>query len=1056
MSRARWTHHSVGFFFLRTPLLPHDTYLELSDGLGNEPVSDEARVAARLRGAVDSGVVREALYVASPSLAAAVDRWRAGQLTEQAAQKIIRAVYRYLARMSVRATPFGLCAGVSVGTIGPTTALELAPAEHYRRHTTLDCGYLYELCHWLDADPVYRAIATFTPNNALYRTPRSIRYAETQVDRDTLTMGHQLVAVERDPVVELVLDSARTGATVATLARRVADACDVTEDEARDFVEGLIDDQLLVSSLGVPVTGPDPLEAIVESLCDHPDPSITDTLADVRRRLQAFDEAPLGRSSVAYDAMRDTLARLPADVEPSAMLHVDLWKPLASGTLGTTVVEDVQATIATLLEVAPPRPRSVLDDVRDAFSAHFGEAWVPLTDASDPDLGLMVFDRRIAMEATPVLDGITFDEPLPADAVESDVLTRREQVLLDVVHEAARRGEREVVLDEPVLAQLRNDRSAPLPSAFAAWFQVASPPDEPDEVLFYAAVGPPATRLLGRFANGDAQCGQWVKDLAELEAEREPDAVLAEVVHLPEGRVGNVVCRPVLRSHEIPYMGRSGAPADRQLAMEDLWIRVRDGRFQLFSETLGKEVLPRLSCAHNTAMNTVPIYRFLAQLQHQDCTSWLCWSWGPLVHLEHLPRVRIGNVVVSRETWRLSGSRLQALQRPDPAARRRHVNELRKTLGLPRHVILSEGDNQLPLDLDNPVCVEVMARLTKNLDRARLFEAWPTPGSAGVVGPEGRYTNEIIVPFVTASAVRRSPIVELPQRRAEPPLWTPGATVLCSRLKMVSSVVDRFVGEHLSVVCDAVLAAGGCQDWWFTAGPHDDGWAVDVHFSGDPAGLAASLPTVAAQWGPACAEGWIRTWSVVTHRPALDQVGGATAHPAVQSLMAADSRAAVDLLAAVADQDETVRWIVAVQSVYAQLEDLVDHDDARITLLTRLRNERVQQLPVGARIERELSAACRAHGSLSSILERPPEQGVLAVTAQRLAERSTALVSARDTLRGTGALPCTWPALWRHLTVQTARRVLRPAVTAHELMVYDVLRRHYRSRAARARLAGQP
>jgi hypothetical protein len=81
-----------------------------------------------------------------------------------------------------------------------------------------------------------------------------------------------------------------------------------------------------------------------------------------------------------------------------------------------------------------------------------------------------------------------------------------------------------------------------------------------------------------------------------------------------------VIARPVLRRHELAYLGRSGAPRDRQLSLSDLLVSVQGERIVLRSKSLGREVVPRLTTAHNTEMRTVGAYRFLAALQVQGIT----------------------------------------------------------------------------------------------------------------------------------------------------------------------------------------------------------------------------------------------------------------------------------------------------------------------------------------------------------------------------------------------------------------------------------------------------
>src|SRR5437868_5765434 len=110
-----------GFFAFRTPLLPFDELLAWSDGLQAASVldvpgrledalaADRARLHQRLRTVFARPEAREALFIASPQLEERVDLWLHEPESEQG-QKIERALVRYFARMTGRATPFGLFA----------------------------------------------------------------------------------------------------------------------------------------------------------------------------------------------------------------------------------------------------------------------------------------------------------------------------------------------------------------------------------------------------------------------------------------------------------------------------------------------------------------------------------------------------------------------------------------------------------------------------------------------------------------------------------------------------------------------------------------------------------------------------------------------------------------------------------------------------------------------------------------------------------------------------------------------------------------------------------
>src|SRR5262249_21840790 len=127
--------------------------------------------------------------------------------------------------------------------------------------------------------------------------------------------------------------------------------------------------------------------------------------------------------------------------------------------------------------------------------------------------------------------------------------------------------------------------------------------------------GPSGARLLARFCHTDPALRDRVEALLRDEEALRPDAVFAEVVHVPEHeRTGNILSRPVLRGYEIAFHGHSGAPRTRQLPLSDLLVSVAGGEVRLRSARLGRRVIPRLSSAHNFGVQGHDVYRFLCEL----------------------------------------------------------------------------------------------------------------------------------------------------------------------------------------------------------------------------------------------------------------------------------------------------------------------------------------------------------------------------------------------------------------------------------------------------------
>src|SRR5262249_24082611 len=146
----------------------------------------------------------------------------------------------------------------------------------------------------------------------------------------------------------------------------------------------------------------------------------------------------------------------------------------------------------------------------------------------------------------------------------------------------------------------------------------------------------------------------------------------------------------------------------------------------LRSARLGRRVIPRLTNAHNFSTSQ-GVYRFLCALQSHGAAGMLSWSWGPLGEAPFLPRVVCGRLVLSRARWQLTRDELKPLGEARAAQRFRAVHRWRQARRLPRWVGLVEGDNELPLDLDNALAVETFVELVKGQERATLVELFPGP-----------------------------------------------------------------------------------------------------------------------------------------------------------------------------------------------------------------------------------------------------------------------------------------------------------------------------------------
>jgi len=390
-----------------------------------------------------------------------------------------------------------------------------------------------------------------------------------------------------------------------------------------------------------------------------------------------------------------------------------------------------------------------LTQFRDAFNERYETKEIPLLQAMDTESGIGYRQTRHTGDIAPLVDDLGL--PSVGEAVQDIKWNRTASMLFKKYRDALRENLYEVeITDKDIEGYEANWDD--LPDTISAMVKIVSDKTEANpqvRILLSGSGGSSAGNLLGRFCHGDEATDRFVREITGTEKEMNPNAVLAEILHLPESRVGNVLIRPVLREYEIPYLAKAAVPEEYQLKLDDLTVSVRMGRIVLRSKRLNKEIIPHLTNAHNYSYNALPVYHFLADLQTQNMRGGVGFSWGPLSNeYEFLPRVIYKNIIFNPATWNLRTDDLKPLYTiKDDKELHEKFKAWREKLRIPRHVLEVEGDNKLYMDLDNTLCIRTLFSMIKNRNGFQV-EEFLSDGENGIVkGPEGVYTNEFVFAF---------------------------------------------------------------------------------------------------------------------------------------------------------------------------------------------------------------------------------------------------------------------------------------------------------------------
>lgn len=896
------TCQTADFFVLRSPGLPLDS-------LHPEGPSQREALRRLLRDLIRRDAVREAVALASPDLASRLGAWLEGTLEATAARGVERALLKYLSRMSHRATPFGLFAGVSMGAWGPANQLSVGPWTACRKAVRLDWGVLETLVDHLEGDPELRPKLSYRPNTSLSASGGWYRYLEHR-DQPGTGRTYHLEAAEATPHLDLALRQAQAGARLEDLATSLAHRLEVEPAAARSFLDQIAQAQVLCGDLHPPLTSPDPLGHVIAALrADPVTAPRAEPLAALGRALETYQEAPIGSHSDGHPGLAAPLAALGVPADTRDVLQVDLFRPATALTLSPAVRRALEEGAETLRRLTPRRLEGPLDRFRAAFMERYGTRWLPLLEVLDEESG-------IGFDGAPPLEGALLEDlPFPM-ATPPQPLSQRDRFLLAQLPRW--QGTQAWELEDADVEALSEPDPRPFPASFAALASLAAANsaalDQGDFQFWMEQYsGPTAARWLGRFASGDPELKTSLQRHLRKEEAARPGAAFAEVVHVPEGRMGNVLARPALRDYEIPFLATSGVARANTLLPSDLRLTVRGDRVLLASARLGREVIPRLSSAHNFTRGPV-VYRFLARLQDQDGPSG-GWSWGALAGQPFLPRVTRGRHVLSKASWRVEARELKAALTASGEGAWGAFQILRERRGLPRFVTLTDADNSLLVDLDQALWVEALHHLVSSRPGFILTECFPAPDQALVTAPEGRLAHELVIPFEgTAPPQPRAPslssLAQAPVVRAYPP----GSEWLYLKLYCGPASADRLLVE-LEPLLRATQVQGLWDRWHFIRyrdpEPH-----LRLRFHGQPGPLLAELlPRLHQHLAPYLAGGLLWKWQVDTFEPEFERYGGPAGFALAEAWFFADSRQTLARLVDGMTQEE--RWRSGLRDVDA-------------------------------------------------------------------------------------------------------------------------------------------
>ncbi|MEU9470810.1 lantibiotic dehydratase [Streptomyces avermitilis] len=258
--------------------LPLSVWPDLTD----DTPARKVRWQAWLRDVWSMTEVADTVEQASPLLARQVETLCSAARPEtRQLRRAVVSVMRYVLRMTGRATPNGLFAGISPASFGSRPGWTWG--EWHRAVVRADGDWIADLIARLEAIPELLRHLNVTANNTAYVRGDRLIVPYPPRSRRTEDSPPAQVSLRYTSAVRIAVDAAASPVPFSTVVGRVkTEFHDVAPDRVKGLVTSLIQRGVLISSLHAPSATLDALDHLVQQAEAADAPPTADLVADLR------------------------------------------------------------------------------------------------------------------------------------------------------------------------------------------------------------------------------------------------------------------------------------------------------------------------------------------------------------------------------------------------------------------------------------------------------------------------------------------------------------------------------------------------------------------------------------------------------------------------------------------------------------------------------------------------------------------------------------------------------------------------------------------------------
>lgn len=690
---------------------------------------------------------KEALYISSPEFYKTIKDKTSLPILPQ---KIQNTLLKFYQRMRSRCTPFGIFAGIGVGEVGKHQISTLVlDQKDLSTRTRFDVSFISRVIDFLLENQDLLSKLTFYTNTSLYKFHPYYRYVEYQ--KKQISRNYQLATLDVSDYLSGVLSMTDNGVDLGQI-KKYLKQFEEQDSDIDAYISELLNEQVLVSDLEPSLTNGDPFKNLITKLKLHystPIPTLT-LLNELLTQMEEIDLTQLGKRVEKYRIIQERVESTQFSYDNKYLFQTDLCYIPKISNIDSAILDCVWQGLYISNKFSSITVDKHLEQFKQKFLEKYEMEEVPLVEALDIDFGVGLGDSNSYItDISPLIKDLKAVNKTTQTPNGNYSINEVELFLYEKYQESVANSKEKVYITDEEIKKFDCDWHI-FPDTLSVIFNIldiTANENEP-QIFFKSATGMTGARIISRFGHLDKK----IEDLLEKIVRKEntyydEDFILAEVTHLPETRMGNVLITSNLREYEIPYLTQSLKPKEKQIPVSDIMVSVRNNQILLRSNSQNKFIIPRITNAYNFTRGSLSIYEFLGRLQFQNRCRGFAFSWGPLVkNKPFTPRVIYKKCILAPATWNFNTDDTRHLLNKKENS---HPDFIKK-YNLPDRILLKgkDGDDvKLFIDFQVPALKSLFFQEIAGKS-VKVEEFLFTSGSKNFAMDTemNYYTNEVILP----------------------------------------------------------------------------------------------------------------------------------------------------------------------------------------------------------------------------------------------------------------------------------------------------------------------